>query len=211
MPSSSCGRSLRSKSMAAARRSVFGTLPGPHVGDPPGPDRTGPHGLLPPIQRETLAFDRPYEAGPAVEFQRIAAAARDVVELAAGQHARAPGTSRRRRRWRLRRQRSVRGSVSVPRRPRRRAALRVRTRERQPRVRDRRHRPGPHGPIRSRIDRDLRPVVRVSSRIEACRLEAGMAGPSSAGCRPRIAGGAATFCSGGAMTSPRSRRSWAAR
>jgi hypothetical protein len=42
---------------------VFGTLPGPHVGDPPGPDRTGPHGLLPPIQRETLAFDRPYEAG----------------------------------------------------------------------------------------------------------------------------------------------------
>jgi len=42
---------------------VFGTLPGPHVGDPPGPDRTGPHGLLPPIQRETLAFERPYEAG----------------------------------------------------------------------------------------------------------------------------------------------------
>jgi hypothetical protein len=42
---------------------VFGALPGPHVGDPPGPDRTGPHGLLPPIQRETLAFDRPFEAG----------------------------------------------------------------------------------------------------------------------------------------------------
>lgn len=42
---------------------LFGTLPGPHVGDPPGPDRTGPHGLLPPLQRETLAFDRPYEAG----------------------------------------------------------------------------------------------------------------------------------------------------
>jgi hypothetical protein len=42
---------------------VFGTLPGPHVGRPSGPDRMGPHGLLPPIQRETLAFDRPYEAG----------------------------------------------------------------------------------------------------------------------------------------------------
>jgi hypothetical protein len=42
---------------------VFGTLPGPHVGDPPGPDQTGPHGLLPPIQRETLEFERPYEAG----------------------------------------------------------------------------------------------------------------------------------------------------
>jgi hypothetical protein len=41
----------------------FGTLPVPHAGDPPGPDRAGPHGLLPPLQRETLAFDRPYEAG----------------------------------------------------------------------------------------------------------------------------------------------------
>lgn len=42
---------------------VFGTLaialPDPAL----GPDRTGPHGLLPPIQRETLAFERPYEAG----------------------------------------------------------------------------------------------------------------------------------------------------
>jgi len=28
-----------------------------------GPDRTGPHGLLPPMQRETLAFDRAHEAG----------------------------------------------------------------------------------------------------------------------------------------------------
>ncbi|HXW04916.1 MAG TPA: hypothetical protein VD833_06785 [Vicinamibacterales bacterium] len=42
---------------------IFGTLPAPRVGDPPGPDRTGPHGLLPPLQRETLAFERPYEAG----------------------------------------------------------------------------------------------------------------------------------------------------
>ncbi len=42
---------------------VFGTLDPPRIIDPPGPDRTGPHGLLPPIQRETLAFERPYEAG----------------------------------------------------------------------------------------------------------------------------------------------------
>jgi hypothetical protein len=43
-------------------RFVFGTLP--FRGDVPiGPDRVGLHGLLPPIQRETLAFDRPYEAG----------------------------------------------------------------------------------------------------------------------------------------------------
>jgi hypothetical protein len=47
---------------------VFGTLPPARVGDPPGPDRTGPHGLLPPLQRETLAFDRPYEAGLAWTF-----------------------------------------------------------------------------------------------------------------------------------------------
>jgi hypothetical protein len=44
-------------------RFLFGTLDVPRVGRPAGPDRTGPHGLLPPIQRETLAFDRPYEAG----------------------------------------------------------------------------------------------------------------------------------------------------
>jgi hypothetical protein len=47
---------------------VFGTLPamGPDV--PVGPDHSGPHGLLPPLQRETLAFDRPYEAGLAWTF-----------------------------------------------------------------------------------------------------------------------------------------------
>ena len=44
-------------------RFVFGTLEAPRAGTPPGPDRTGPHGLLPPLQRETLAFERPYEAG----------------------------------------------------------------------------------------------------------------------------------------------------
>ncbi|HET7218481.1 MAG TPA: hypothetical protein VFJ02_10555 [Vicinamibacterales bacterium] len=54
----------------AGRRSafVFGTLSTPVAGAPPGPDRTGPHGLLPPLQRETLAFDRPYEAGIAWSF-----------------------------------------------------------------------------------------------------------------------------------------------
>jgi hypothetical protein len=42
---------------------VFGTLQTPQAASVPGPDRTGPHGLLPPLQRETLAFERPYEAG----------------------------------------------------------------------------------------------------------------------------------------------------
>lgn len=48
-----------------ARRSsfVFGTLPALAVDGPTGPDRGGTHALLPPLQRETLAFDRPYEAG----------------------------------------------------------------------------------------------------------------------------------------------------
>ena len=47
-----------------ARSTVsIGTLATPVAGDPRGPDRTGPHGLLPAIQRETLAFERPYEAG----------------------------------------------------------------------------------------------------------------------------------------------------
>jgi hypothetical protein len=42
---------------------VMGTLPAARPAAPPGPDRGGPHGLPPPVQRETLAFDRPYEAG----------------------------------------------------------------------------------------------------------------------------------------------------
>jgi hypothetical protein len=44
-------------------RFVFGTLETPRHAAGFGPDRFGPHGLLPPIQRETLAFDRPWEAG----------------------------------------------------------------------------------------------------------------------------------------------------
>jgi hypothetical protein len=55
---------------------VFGTLNPPRIGitgdpafpPPLGPDRTGPHGLLPPLQRETLVFDRPHEAGMAWAF-----------------------------------------------------------------------------------------------------------------------------------------------
>jgi len=48
-----------------ARRSsfTFGTLPALRADGPMGPDRGGTHALLPPLQRETLAFDRPYEAG----------------------------------------------------------------------------------------------------------------------------------------------------
>jgi hypothetical protein len=46
-------------------RSTFlmGTLPWPRPAFPDGPDRSGPHALLPPLQRETLTFERPYEAG----------------------------------------------------------------------------------------------------------------------------------------------------
>jgi hypothetical protein len=42
---------------------TFGTLPALTSNLPSGPDRNGPHVLLPPLQRETLAFDRPYETG----------------------------------------------------------------------------------------------------------------------------------------------------
>ena len=47
---------------------VFGTLPPRTSERPPGPDRDGPHELLPPLQRETLAYERPYEAGLAWTF-----------------------------------------------------------------------------------------------------------------------------------------------
>jgi len=47
---------------------VFGAFPAPTVNAPVGPDRNGPHALLPPLQRETLAYDRPYEAGLAWTF-----------------------------------------------------------------------------------------------------------------------------------------------
>ena len=44
-------------------RFIFGTLQTMERRDGPGPDRAGPHGLLPPLQVETLSFTRPYEAG----------------------------------------------------------------------------------------------------------------------------------------------------
>lgn len=47
---------------------VFGSLPAPALSHPIGPDRGGRHVLLPPLQRETLAYDRPYEAGLAWSF-----------------------------------------------------------------------------------------------------------------------------------------------
>lgn len=42
---------------------VFGTYPAASVSTPIGPDRGGPHRLLPPLQRETMTYERPYEAG----------------------------------------------------------------------------------------------------------------------------------------------------
>ena len=52
------------------RRSTFtfGTLPPLTSALSIGPDRNGPHELHPPLQRETLAFERPYEAGLAWSF-----------------------------------------------------------------------------------------------------------------------------------------------
>ena len=44
-------------------RIVLGTIETMRRADGPGPDRTSPHGLLPSFQQETLAFDRPFEAG----------------------------------------------------------------------------------------------------------------------------------------------------
>jgi hypothetical protein len=44
-------------------RLILGTLETVRRRDGQGPDRLGPHGLLPPLQRETLAFERPWEAG----------------------------------------------------------------------------------------------------------------------------------------------------
>lgn len=48
---------------AARSRLILGTLETMRGKEGPGPDRLGSHGLLPPVQSETLAFDRPWEAG----------------------------------------------------------------------------------------------------------------------------------------------------
>jgi hypothetical protein len=42
---------------------VIGTLSLPRTSASAGPDLDGPHGLLPPFQRDSLAFERPYQAG----------------------------------------------------------------------------------------------------------------------------------------------------
>jgi hypothetical protein len=44
-------------------RLLLGTLDTVRRAQGAGPDRLGPHGLLPPLQRETLALERPWEAG----------------------------------------------------------------------------------------------------------------------------------------------------
>lgn len=44
-------------------RLILGTLETGRRAYGIGPDRSGPHALLPPLQVETLAFDRPWEAG----------------------------------------------------------------------------------------------------------------------------------------------------
>ena len=48
---------------SGSSRFILGTLDTTPEHDLLGPDLLGPHGLLPPLQRETLAFTRPYEAG----------------------------------------------------------------------------------------------------------------------------------------------------
>lgn len=62
-------RPVVSLTVRGARSSfVLGTLPGPTTTGALGPDRGGPHGLLPSLQRDTLWYDRPYEAGLAWTF-----------------------------------------------------------------------------------------------------------------------------------------------
>jgi hypothetical protein len=57
-------RPVLALTVTGARSSfVFGTLPARRADEPIGPDLMGPHALLPPLQRETLTFERPHEAG----------------------------------------------------------------------------------------------------------------------------------------------------
>jgi hypothetical protein len=48
---------------SARSRLILGTIQTGRRAQGIGPDRSGPHGLLPPMQVETLAFTRPWEAG----------------------------------------------------------------------------------------------------------------------------------------------------
>jgi hypothetical protein len=55
--------SLNLRSRSGQSRFIIGSLETTDAWEPAGPDQGGPHGLLPPMQRETLAFERPYDAG----------------------------------------------------------------------------------------------------------------------------------------------------
>jgi hypothetical protein len=57
-------RPIVALTVTGARSSfVFGAFPARQTNASIGPDRMGPHGLLPSLQRETLAFERAYEPG----------------------------------------------------------------------------------------------------------------------------------------------------
>ena len=122
MRSSSQGRCCRSRCEAGVRRSCWERCRPPRASIPVGPDRGGPHGLLPPLQRETLAYDRPYEAGLAWTFNGIEPAASLLARVAAPQHSRASRTVRRRNAHVVSRGRFSDDSAATPRRARGRAA-----------------------------------------------------------------------------------------
>ena len=57
-------RPIVALTVTGARSSfVFGAFPARQSDVPAGPDLMGPHRLLPPLQRETLMFERTYEPG----------------------------------------------------------------------------------------------------------------------------------------------------
>ena len=118
-----------------ASRFVFGTLDTVPNEFTAAPDLGGPHGLLPPLQVETLAFTRPHEGG--IQWQ----VASDRLDQDAWINWQRLNTEEHRERFDA----GVRGRVTfgagaadrgrlpVPHRARGRTALRCRTRERQPR------------------------------------------------------------------------------
>ncbi len=83
----------------------------------------GLHGLLPPLQRDTLAFERPVRSRAPMDTQGAAADARSLARLAEAQHARAPRTARCGRQQRDRVVASRGASAAVSHRPRGRAAV----------------------------------------------------------------------------------------
>ena len=98
-----------------------------------GPDEDTPHGLLPPLQRETLTFTRGQEMGLQWLVDVAAARSRRVDQLAAAEHRRriASGSMPA-----IARASALRAAVCAPRpvarRPRRRSAVRQRRGPRQP-------------------------------------------------------------------------------